>query len=422
MLRKSNKNSGMSLIEVIVSMLVLSIAVVAVTMSFSTASKINMGTKSKQMVDALMENLVEYAEAGGTSYELWFPATSVDPVTDGLEPGQEKNIYKGIYQGLYAYDVSVLVDREPNEYENDKLNNYEVIRFGSSSSKTLMIDASLKSYDASSEDFGLNVSDYDEEAYKFFSNMHTSVVLEHNIIDSQEELADPDGHAEDPWDLTELADIPNFVDRELRLVVSTPVAGKMQLTAYLTYILDTSIKLPAGVSNVRERTLFDSEMYDVPSAPGADPNNVLSQVYIMYSPAALEPAGYGLGYDIRVMDAAHVMDANIFIANQQTSLMNMTAAIGKAEIKDLDETTHEVKVSFKNPAPTSSENFEPAGGDIYCSGSVSLQDEAWFPNTEAIPNKLIAKGEEVRIITTTLEIMEAGTNKVLASKKVTHLQ
>ena len=54
MLRKSNKNSGMSLIEVIVSMLVLSIAVVAVTMSFSTASKINLGSRQKQDVDALV--------------------------------------------------------------------------------------------------------------------------------------------------------------------------------------------------------------------------------------------------------------------------------------------------------------------------------------------------------------------------------
>ena len=419
MLKKVNKNSGMSLIEVIVSMLVLSIAVVAVTMSFTAASRINLGSKQKQAVESLMENLMEYTEAGGTNYASWFAAASSVP-EDTLYATQQQTLYKGIKQGLLTYDVRVLIDTAPTEYEKDKLNNYDVIQFGGASSNTIMIDASLKSYDVSTE-FGADVSDYDEMAYKFFSNMHTSAVLEHNLADEQAEEADPDGHEEDPWDLTEKAQIPNFVDRELRLIVTKPTEDKMQLTANLTYILNASIQLPTGTSHTYERTLFVSDMYDLASNTEEGAKK-LNQIYIMYSPAKLEPLGYGLGQDIRVMDPGQDMKANIFIANQQTASKNLNDAILLNSIDALDTTTYKVMVSFENPND-SSENYNPAGGDIYCSGDMELHEAATFaPATMVYKNKLVAKGKEVRIITTKLDILESGTDTVLATKTVTHLQ
>lgn len=412
MLKKTNKNSGMSLIEVIVSMLVLSIAVVAVTMSFSTASKINMGSKQKQNVEALMENLLEYAEAGGTDYKGWFGADfSVPEAT--TETTQQQTLYKGIKQGMQSYDVRVLVDTAPTEYEKDKLNNYDVIQFGGSSSRTIMIDASLASYNSTHESaLGTTeeaVCDYDESAYKYFFNMNTSAVLEANLAG-----------ATPPLDAKTMAEIPDFVDRELRLVVEK-IEQKMKLTANLTYTLDESILLPAAVSNVYERTLFVSELYDVASS--TDPAaKKLNQIYIMYSPATLETVGYGKGQDIRVIDPEQAMKADIFIANQQTSSRDLYNAIGIDTISALDISTHTVHVSFQDPVEPSI-NRNPAGGNIYCSGNVALENFSTYASTTTcFSRKLVATGEEVRIVTTKLEILEAGTDKVLATKTVTHLQ
>lgn len=410
MLKKLNKNSGMSLVEVIVSMLVLSIAVVAVTMSFSTASRINMGSRQKQTLESLMENLLEYAEAGGTEYASWFSATSYEPVTEGIDDPatQQKTLYKGVRQGTQLYDVRVLVDTDPDEYANDKLNDYEVIQFGSASSNTILIDASLKSYDVKTEDFGTNVSDYDEDAYQTFFNQHSYAVLEANL-----------GGATPPLTVTPLSQIPHYVDRELRLVVSKPTEDKMKLTAYLYYKLDASILVPTG-KDTFETTLYVSDLYDLASDPDEDAKK-LDQVYIMYSPAALETVGYGLGQDIRIMDPEHVMNADIFIANQQTSLEAVGLAVGKNEINERDTSTHTVYVSCNNPAGSGGADMKPAGGNIYCSGLLAIQG---FDTTitAGYSQRLLAKGEKVRIIATTLEILEAGTNTVLASKTVTHLQ
>lgn len=411
MLRKLNKNSGMSLIEVIVSMLVLSIAVVAVTMSFSTASKINMGTRQKQAVESLMENLLEYTEAGGTEYDTWFNAAGVTPVPTG-ETTQQKNVYTGIKQGMYKYDVRVLMDNDPDEYDKDKLNDYKVIQFGGTGSNTIIIDASLKSYDVNGvPGFEEGVSDYDEKVYEYFFSNHKFAVEEANLLG-----------AVPPLIMTPMNEIPNHVDRELRLEVTKPTEDKMKLTASLTYTLDDGIDLPVGVSQTYSWPLFVSGMYDLASA--SEEANKLNQIYIIYSPATKEPIGHGFGQDIRIMDPEHVMKADIFIANQQDStldLSNEDAIKNFNGIADLDTTTHTVKVSFRKPVAGSIETLQPAGANIYCSGDVELQDNS-FPTITCTDNELVAKNAEVRVVTTTLEILEAGTSKVLATKKVTHLQ
>ena len=47
---------------------------------------------------------------------------------------------------------------------------------------------------------------------------------------------------------------------------------------------------------------------------------------------------------------------------------------------------------------------------------------AYDSTSKCFKEKLVATGEEVRIVTTKLDILEAGTDKVLATKTVTHLQ
>ena len=274
MLRKSNKNSGMSLIEVIVSMLVLSIAVVAVTMSFSAASKINLGSKQKQAVESLMETVLEYAEAGGTDYKGWFKEDA--PTEHQLleeTTTTRKELLKNMKQGLYTYDVRVTTDKDPAKYDKaDQFNNFSVIQFGSSSSNSVLIDASLASNDREATPSG--VSDYDETAYEYFYTLHSSAVSEHNMIEAQKALED-ESYDEDEWTLTQKADIPKIVDRELWLEVTKPTADKMQLKASLTYMFamtsaEDDVHLPDGTSDIYQIPIFVSEMYDLASDPDDD--------------------------------------------------------------------------------------------------------------------------------------------------------
>lgn len=413
MLKKSNKNSGMSLIEVIVSMLVLSIAVVAVTMSFSTASKINMGSRQKQDVDALMENLLEYTEAGGTAYQTWFHADSATPESTGVAT-KTKTLYTGIRQGLYAYDVRVLEDTAPTtEYET--LNNNEVIRFGGSSN-TIMIDASLMSNNHRhnteiDNTEGAMIADQDETAYETFYAYHHLEVLE-----EEEAGTSPT--------LIPLSQIPDYVDRELRLEVTVPSTGKMQLTAYFYYELcpnssGATLLYPASgaPTSLKSTPLFTTIVYDAASASD-EGTTKLEQIYIMYSSAVKERGGCGKGQDIRVMDPSGAMKATIFIANQQTAVKSVGNAI-TMNAGNLDSSTHTVNVSAQNPSDTT-ESFSPAGGAIYCSGRLSIQ--GFNGSITAHQFSLVAKGEKPRVVKTTLEILEAGTDTVLASKSVTRLQ
>ena len=415
MLKKSNKNSGMSLIEVIVGMLVLSIAVVAVTMSFSTASKINMGSKQKQMVEALMESLLEYAENGGKDYQLWFEAVSAtaEPTTDATT--KQQTLYKGIKQGLYTYDVRVLVDTAPTT-EYDALNREEVIQFGGVGSNTIMIDASLLSNDHSLTpnpdlDASAAVADQDEDAYATFFAYHSMKVLE-----EEEAGASPTQ--------VPLSEIPNYVDRELRLEITSSAANKMELTAYFYYELCTdasgsALLYPASgaPTYLKSTPLFTSTAYDVASASHEGASK-LDQIYIMYSPAAKERLTCGKGKDIRVMDPDGAMSATIFIVNQQTGTKAINDAITKNS-QNLDTSTHTVYVSAQNPEDVM-ESFSPAGGAVYCSGLLDL--EGFGSSITGYPHTLLAKGEKPRVAKTTLEILEAETNNVLATKSITHLQ
>lgn len=428
MLRKSNKNSGMSLIEVIVSMLVLSIAVVAVTMSFSAASKINMGSKQKQAVESLMENLVEYAEAGGTDYKGWFlddPSnylleqefSDVAPVST-----VRKELLKSISQGLYAYDVRVTTDRAPAKYDTAELNNFNVIQFGGSGSNSVLIDASLASNDREVPPSG--VSDYDETAYEYFYTLHSSAVLEHNMIEDQKKLNNP-AYVKDEWDLTEEADIPKIVDRELWLEVTKPATDKMQLTAYLTYMFamtsaEDDVHLPDGTSKTYQIPIFVSDMYDLPSDADADAKK-LDQIYVLFTEAKSEEAGYYKNRDIRILDSAisgeRALDAKIFLIYQETSSKDVNDAFVIEELENRAE-TYTIRVACSDVE--TGVDRSPAGAMIYCSSKIDL--ESGTTNVSYEEDNLVASNEEVRIVTTTLEILEAGTTKVLASKTVTNLQ
>ncbi len=413
MLRKNKNNEGMSLIEVIVSMLVLSIAVVAVTMSFTAAAKINTKSKKQQSVVALMENLTEYAEAGGTEYKTWFDYA--DGGYSFTDDGVKKiETLQGIGQGLYQYDVRITTDREPAEYNTAQMNNFGLIQFGGSGSNSVLIDASLSNNDNDEN----GISDYDESAFEYFSVMHSGTVTEHNLIEEQTKLENP-GYNMNLWEEITADRIPEHIDRELQLVVKTPTAGKMQLTASYVYMLDTAVQLPLGVEYVMEVPVYVSEVYDVASNESDDARR-LNQIYILYSPSVDGESVYGDQKDIRLWDAAKALKANIFIANQTVGDANtdINTAIGMGGLANRAGAMDKINVSFMDP----SDNMykDPKGGEIHCSCKIALDKSS--PEVIYKENSLVATGEGARIVTTTVEILELSSNTVLASKKITHLR
>lgn len=414
MLRVKKNNSGMSLIEVIVSMLVLSIAVVAVTMSFSAANNINMKSRQKQSVASLMENLTEYAEAGGTDYRGWF-GVSAENYSFTDENDKKVELLKGINQGLYQFDVRVTTDRKPEEYKTDQLNNFGVIQFGGSDSNSILIDASLKGKDSN----GNGVSDYDESAFEYFSVLHSSAVTEHNLIEEQKKSENSNYNMQ-VWEEVSASEIRKYIDRELRLVVKNPKEGKMQLTASFTYELHIDVQLPAGEERIMEVPVYVSEVYDVASNESEEAKR-LNQIYILYSPSVEGEATsvYGDGKDIRLLDEAKSLKANIFIANQTVGEENtaIDAAIGMGSLANRGGAADRINVSFKNP--TNNMYQEPLGGEVHCSCKGDLDSATGAVMHE---NSLVATGEKVRIVTTTVQILEKSTDKVLASKKITHLR
>lgn len=413
MLKKNKNNDGMSLVEVIVSMLVLSIAVVAVTMSFTTATKINTKSKKQQSVAALMENLTEYAEAGGTEYKTWF--SYADGGYSFTDDGVKKiETLKGIGQGLYQYDVRITTDREPAEYNTAKMNNFGLIQFGGSGSNSILIDASLDNNDNDEN----GISDYDESAFEYFSVMHSSAVTQNNLIEEQTKLENPN-HNMDLWVEVPADEIPEHIDRELQLVVKTPITGKMQLTANFVYKLDTSLQLPAGEEHVMEVPVYVSEVYDVASNESDDARR-LNQIYILYSPSVDGESTYGAQKDIRLWDAAKALKANIFIANQTVGDVNtdINTAIGMGSLANRAGAMDKINVSFQDPSDSMFK--DPKGGEIHCSCKLTVEKSSTEVSYKE--NSLVATGEGARIVTTTVEILELSTDTVLASKKITHLR
>ena len=185
-------------------------------------------------------------------------------------------------------------------------------------------------------------------------------------------------------------------------------------------MLDSSVYLPLATGYVHEIPLYASELYDVASS--ADPNaKKLDQIYIMYSPSVTGEAAFGHGKDIRLLDEAKALKAKIFIANQAIGSTAVDTAIGIEGLENRSGATDIINLSFRDP-DASGANKDPLGGEIYCSCNVELEDEGYFTNVSCHDNLLVSTGEEVRIVTTTLEILDPTSNEVLKSKTITHLQ
>ncbi len=417
-MRKKIENRGMSLIEVIVSMLVLSIAVVTVMSAFSMASKTNLQSKRHQDVESVMESFLEYAEAGGTEYQRDFDVAatdySVDPDVDG-DGTKKKETLLNIKQGFGTYNVTVTTDTAPDKYTSGEFNNHDVIHFGGTGNNTVLIDASLEQNDSFPHN---NISDADDTAHDYFWLWHSQAVDEYN-----DEHEDDAGFSEMP--MIPLSNIGSYIGRELRIMTTEPEPNKMQLMASFVYTIDDGVKLPDSLSRTYSVLIYLSPVYDAGhvTTEGA---NKLEQVYIMYSDAVKENHSLADAIDIRIVDTEATqkrLHATFFLVNQEEVSESKTVnnAIGK-NFEDRVHNKHEsLTVSFKDPITG---NPATPLAKLYSSINVNLVGEDANVTYNAAENafNLVEKGNEVRVVTVTVEVADADTGTVIDTKTITRLQ
>ena len=415
MLKKKMNNGGMTLIEVLVSMLVLSIAVVTVMSAFSMATKVNVKSKQSQSVESLMENLLEYAQAGGKDYETDFLASGGVYSRNKVDYVTTETLTK-VQQGFNAYKVTVVTDEDPSDYDKDKLNDFNVLQFGGANSNTILIDASVRTNDTD----GNGISNLDDAAYEYYYSLYQMALTEHNI-----------NHPEDPWDDDEDEDdvielMSMLIDRELWLVTDYIDSERYMLKAYMKYKLDDAwSKFPETESESDDDELrsfevmfYMSETYHVPTS--SDPAaKCLDQVYVLYSDPLRE--GDAEGIDVRILDMGLAIDISVFLMNQNGT-SNSRYDVAEADtIQEFlsSEDNKTFRVSFRDSDTNAV--LLPNSTKIYSSGgSVTTYDADMSVTKKTYAS--VSTDTEIRVITVTLNIYDLASGDLIESRTITRLQ
>lgn len=421
MLKRIRKNDGMTLVEVLVSMLVLSIAVVTVMTAFSMGTKVNVTSKKTQSVESLMENLLEYAQAGGTDYKTWFNLTDADhTVTQPFSPTEDKQIEEltNVKQGFYDYKVKVTTDRDPDAYnDTSKLNEHKVIQFGATGSNTIVINASETA-----------IASINDDACAYYCDVYMQA--RQQKIEEEEALAaaDPAYIMNPPLPAKSPSDMPSYIDRELWITTATDGSGKMRVIAKMIYEADSSLPFPDYISDKWYEGAYPvdySDMFDVGSSTDPDAN-ILDQIYILYSKEVAGTWGNGKGIDIRILDnagAAKTLKSSVFIAMQEPlgkDAAGLSHDAGEKLVFNsyLEAQNKDIYISTKDPKTSADKG--PIAMKVYSSANVYYSDGATGVTTESA--SLVSKDEEFRVVEVTLEIIDPETGAVLDTETVTRLQ
>lgn len=424
MMGRKLKNSGMTLVEVLVSMLVLSIAAVTVISAFSMAAQVNTKAKRQQGVDSLMENMLEFAEAGGEDYASWFGGDYTD-LTPGVTPvpgvtptPQTVKIeeLQNVQSGLLNYTVKITTDTAPTKYASDQLNDLKVIQFGGTQNNSILIDASDTSNDAL--------------VIQLYKSMHESAVTIHDLEEDAilaEKTEAGESYTPDYWGPALGEDgVKALINREIQLKSESTGINKFRLVGEMVYKVADSLKLPDGTSRTYTFPLCYSEEFDSDASAETSPKH-LKQIYLMFKD---EQTGDSEGIDIRYWDPAGMLTANFFVVKQATTPTNPTAseASASADIASTGEdkfgqyysALDNIYIDCK--VPGGSEN-PPKAVTIYSSLAIDPNSSiCGQPNVEVKNYELVATDEEVRAVTVKIEIYDQDTGNKLAEEEVTRLQ
>ena len=427
MLISKKNNKGFSLVEVIVSMLVLSIVISSVLTAFSLSAKSNAKTEKAQSAESLMEDLQELAGAVQDSSRFTDSCVSIFPgssktVTQALSvtpPVQtvEKTTISNVKKGSYTYSVDITIDTEPSDYED--MNDVEVLTFGESGKATILIDAS----ENGNKLYGYSENWCDAMAVNRFVTLRNDKIRIDNaaLAEGEEETAEIN-----PDDPTETAAIRALIDRDVYLEAIETPTGKVQLTGYFSYQLggdDTTLDI-GGASRVWEYPFFPAQEFSKPGT-GTVGDEELGKIYLLFSPFVSENRTATGNYDVRIWDdTQQLLDTDIFIVYQESSIQSIdpsspggTALLGQslAERYPATDVSKKVDVSF---AKRGASEKPPKRVDLYSPAGITCGS---FATVNAHSNQMIPQDQEIRVHTITIEIKDSD-GVVLATDTVTSLQ
>lgn len=433
MLGRKLKNSGMTLVEVLVSMFVLSIAAVTVISAFSMAAQVNTKAKRQQSAEALMENMLEYAEAGGEDFQLYFggdltpsatPAPGVTPTPEPIKTVELKNVPSGFLE----FTIKITTDTEPAKYnsgtsENTWLNDFKVIQFGGSDG-AILVDATS--------------ADYDNQAAAVFLGFHEEAIIQHD----EEELEENEGDDPDLWygdpsvHKTHPDDVLPTLDREIWIHSQAEGGSKFRLVAYMAYKTNGGIEMPEWLDVTTYSYMIPlcySEEFDSADSGETNPK-YLNQIYVMYAQENELLNNVG-GVDVRIWDPSEVLTANLYMVKQATNHKDVVNPVNGELTSDFKNAVKEGDLSdyytggagdlvVSCYAPDTTSDQSPKSIKIYSPSMVKLKDgEYKSSQVTTKSNDLVAEGDKVRAITVTIEIIDEDTGqRVLAPETVTRLQ
>ncbi len=405
---KEKKNKGFTLVEVIVSMLVLSITIVSVLSAFTASAKSNNTTRKMQAAEALMEDVSEYVSAGGDrlgsesvrTYAVF--GTAVTPTPDPTNPNPTVKEYtiNEVSKGFHKFTIKITEDTNPTKYNADEMNSYDVFSFGGVGTNAALINACVSA-----------LSDVEDIIFEYYKTAHENEILTHNLA---QDLLPP---AERVMK-TAKSDtvITAGISRELQLRTETN-GTEMQVKMYACYeLVDTSIEFPAASEKTREALIYESQKYDDPNGTGS---NTLNQIYLLFSGS--EKATATPDCEIRILDNASVLDCSMYIVRQETAA-TMTAAAELFKEENLktrvggDSAT--TKISFYE-SKGSVNTVLPRNLDLYCSEKII---GAIPTSVEKYENDLIAGNSDTRVVEIKIDIIDPETGAVLLTDSEVYLQ
>ena len=424
MIAKKN-NKGFTLVEVIVSMLVLSIVISSVLTAFSLSAKANAKTKKVQNAESLMEDLLELAGAVKDSSQyankvasLFAGTKTVTQALSDTAPIQTVEIceVRGISKGSYTYDVEIIRDTKPAEY--DTMNTTSVISFGASGSKSILINASTKGTLFLEGD---TENGYDKMALDEYVDMRNSKIREDNLALDPDVTPTPeiDANVMTPAEYTTaINEIKSKIDRDVYLeTVWNATTGKMQLVAYFSYEADDSLDLMTGADRILEYPFFYSGEFNKAGDTSTGAERI-ERVYLLYSPAEghWETSAEN-DCDIRIYDKDELLAADVFVVCQENTLQDIDSDLVGKDLSIRFNSAPTIRISFaKRGEGVTAE--APARVDLYCPAEISV---GVVSNVTAHSYQMIAESEEIRVQELTITIKDSDGNEV-ASEVVACLQ
>ncbi len=329
-----SKNNGSSLIEVIVSMLILAIIVVPMLNMFVTSAKVNRKTQLQQYATTVAENVMESVMAEAAGYTI---ATA----TAGADGSYSQHV-TGLSQGTGAFSADITYDPSPYKLVTGDLNNYSMPDITSLSS----VDTAIINVDFTSEEESIADYFYQSHVYavEFVNQEIMNAALEaYWAAWSEWNNWDPvehngDAQPADPPNRQDYEDqatasmeteltkdqIEQAITRTVNLTIQRDsTTGLIRVKADVIYLLpeDINVGQEEGTAGSYSSEFFNSNWYAV-----AD----LKQIYLLYKPydATLDGTQSVNKEQITFdMDAVHQLSdfkADFFLVTQGTTAATFT--------------------------------------------------------------------------------------------------